>query len=116
MRDLAGKLAVVGHQQRAAGVVVEPSDRSDSRRYCAHQIRDGAPALWIAQRGHDGARFVEHHVNQWLRHQAAAIHVDARSTRIRLGAKLGHFVTVHADPARADQLLCTSSRSDAGAR
>lgn len=57
MKEAMRKVAVVGQEQRAGGVIVQPPDRNDacSVRY---QIGDGTAPLWIAQRRHHPERLV----------------------------------------------------------
>ncbi len=103
MGDAAREFAVVGHQERAARVVVEPAHWRDARRNVAHEISDGAPALGIAQGRDHGARLVEHHIHERLGHQPAPVHFDAGRARVRFGAELGDLAAIHAHASRADQ-------------
>ena len=51
MRELRGEVAVVGEQQQALGVVVEPADRVDVLAHAAQQIDHRAAPLRIGPRG-----------------------------------------------------------------
>jgi hypothetical protein len=89
MRQRRGELAVVGEQEQAFSVVVEPSDRIDVLAYAAEQIDDGGTPLRIRPRGHVPLRLVEEDVARALRGlHAAAVDADVVSRRIGLDA---HF-------------------------
>ena len=55
----ARQAAVVGQQQQALGVDVEPADRDDARQIVGQRVEDRRPAFGIARRRHQPARLVE---------------------------------------------------------
>ena len=55
----AGEAAVVGEEQQAFGVDVEPADGDEPRQVVRQHVEDRVAALGIAVGGHQAARLVE---------------------------------------------------------
>ena len=115
--DVRG-LAVVGHQQDAAGVVIEPPDRDDARRHtgAAHEIADRAPPFRIAQRGDDADRLVDDLVGaRGVGAHRFPVDLDPRAL-IDLRAELAHDLPRDPHPPGDDHLFRAAARRDAGRR
>ena len=111
VRQPVRELAVVGEQQRAGRVGVEPADRDDARRM-VDQLDDGAPALRVA-RGRDGAgRLVQEHIGERLQLERRAVQLDpvaALDERVQLPR-----LAVDGHAAGLDQLVGAAARGNAG--
>ena len=105
MLQLERELAVVGEQERAARVVVEPPDRNDTRADAADQVLDRLAPLGITQRAHDAARLVQDVINERLGHDPPAIDLDTLPARISAYAELANYLAVDADSPFDDQLF-----------
>ncbi len=115
MREHVRGRAVVGEQQHAARVVVEPSHRDDARRdaRAADDVGDRPAALRIAHRRHRTGRLVQHDVRVRLRRpHDAAVDLDARVARNRR-AERAHDGAADAHAPGDDQLLGPPARRDA---
>ena len=110
--------AVVRHEQKALGVIIQPPDRIHALRYVRDELRDGTPALFIVHGGHEAAWLAEHEID-WLRllprFDACAIQLDHVLLCVGLLAKL-RGVAVDADAARRNQLLRPAARDACAAR
>src|SRR6185369_13856904 len=73
MSESLGELAIVGAEQRAAGVKVEAPYRDDARSSILEQLTDRGPAFGIAQRAHHATRLVQHDVHQFFGHDLGAV-------------------------------------------
>ena len=102
------KIAVIGQQQHARRVVIQPSDGHETCRFRtalrAHQILNCAPAFRIAHRGDDSDGFVQHE-HFALRHDdRATVELDAIAV-FNARAELAHELAVHANFSGYDQLF-----------
>ena len=68
MEDALGPVAVVGQEQEALGVLVEPADRVEARALRderrRQQVEDGALGVAVADRGGDAGRLVQEQVRR----------------------------------------------------
>ena len=62
MHDLVGKFAVVGEDQQALAVLVEPADGIDARADVLDQLGDAFPVALVVHGRDEAARLVEHDV------------------------------------------------------
>ena len=62
VHDEVGEIAVVGEQQHALAVLVQPANRVDALRHILHQLGDTLSAQLVAHGGHIAARLVQHDV------------------------------------------------------
>ena len=116
MKKRLGEVAVVGEQQRAAGLEVEASDGKYPFVDVAQEVFDGLAAFGIIQSRDDAARFMQEEVDMALRDQASAVDFHAVFVGIRARSELAHDASVDAYPALCDQMFCRSPRRDAGLR
>jgi hypothetical protein len=110
------ELAVVGQQDHAAGVEVEPADGIDALRDPLHQVGDRGAAFWVAQRRDHFARLVEHVIDGLFGHDARAVHLDAIVLSVGARAELGDYPAVYAHFALGDQRFSRTAGSYAGLR
>src|SRR5438309_4455758 len=115
VHDRERESAVVGDDQGALDVVVQPPDRVDALRDVLEIRLDGRPVLRIAQGGDAARRLVENVVDLVLRlADGAAVHLDEILLDVRFAAELADHLPVDADVPGLDQLLRLASRGDAG--
>jgi hypothetical protein len=109
------EVAVVGEQQQAFRVVVEPAHRVDVLPHAWQQVEDGRPALRVLPRRHVATRLVEQDVAVARGHaHALAVDADVVAGRIGSRAQLEHGDAVHRHPAVHDQRFRRAPRGDAG--
>ena len=123
LRNLAARVqeplrevAVVGHQQDAAGVEVEASDGVHARGNAADQVLDRGPPFRVVQRRHHQARLVDDEVHQVFSDEPPSVDLDLVDAGVGTGPELGHHVPVHSHASAGDQRLGVPSRRDACAR
>src|SRR5205085_2725082 len=75
VREAVSELAVVGQQQRAGRVGVEPSDRDDTR-FGRHELDDGWAAVRVTGRGDDTRRLVEEEIGEPLLGYGTPVDLD----------------------------------------
>src|SRR5579885_3876644 len=115
--DAVCEFAVVGQQQQAFAVIIQPPDRINPLLDAAQQVHDGLAALRIADRGHHALGFVQGDVNVALRFfKKTAVDFDMVAIEVRLGAELRDRPAVDGDAAFGDHLLGFPPAGDAGLR
>jgi hypothetical protein len=109
------QVPVVGEQQQALRVVVEPAHRIDVLPHLGQQVEDRRPALGVLPRRHVAARLVEQDVAVpgGCAH-ALAVDADVVAGRIGSRAKFEDGDAVHHDPSGHNQRLRGSPRRDTG--
>ena len=81
----------------------------------AQEVRDGLAAARVRHRRQHLGRLVERQVDQaWLGRDALAVHPDHLAVGIDPRAEPPDDLTVHRDPARADELLAVPAAADPG--
>jgi hypothetical protein len=112
VHQLVGKLAVVGEQQRALGVVVQPADGEDAAAGVLRVVGHGGPALRVGQRGDHPGRLVEEEVLP-LAVDADELAVEQHQIlrRVDAGPELGDDLAVHLHTAIDDHRLSVTTRS-----
>ena len=102
--DAVGQLAVVGQQQQALGVGVEPADR-EHPRLGRHELDDGRAAVGVLGRRDDAGRLVEQVVDEaGLGADRRPVDLDEVDVGIDAPAEHGDLA-VDRDPPGGDQLL-----------
>ncbi len=100
------QLPVVGDQQQALAVGVEPPDVEQAGCVVGHQVRDGRSAPVVRHRRQHPDRLVQREVNQArLGHDPCAVDLDDRGLRVDPKALRLDDPAVHPHAARGDQLL-----------
>ena len=114
--ERARQPAVIGQQQQALGVEIEPADRDQPRQAFRQIVEHRRPPLGIGMRGHQPARLVIHEQPRALaRRQRLAVDGDdvvggdVERRRIDDAA-------VDGDAALRDPFLGVAARGEAGAR
>ncbi|GAA2827104.1 hypothetical protein GCM10020220_014730 [Nonomuraea rubra] len=101
-----GQLAVVGEQQQALGLGVEPAHVEQAWRQLLDVVGQAWAALRVVHRGDDADGLVQRVVDQvGGGRDALAVHVDDLRRRVDLGAEPPDDLAVHRDTALADHLL-----------
>ncbi len=117
MRDPLRELAVVGEQQQALGLVVEPPHRDQGLApVLRHELNDRRPPGIVLDRGQVAARLVQQQVA--MRSDALdllVVDLDRVDGRIGLLAEHGD-PSVDGDPPLAHQVFGLPAGSDAGSR
>ena len=112
----ARKAAVIGQQQQALGVDVEPADRDDARQVRAAGVENRRAAFRVAGGGDEAARLVEQEQAGALgARQRLAVDADVVGVAHIEGGAGEHFA-VDADAALRDPVLGVAARTKAGAR
>jgi len=87
VHEVVREVAVVGEEQEAARVGVETADREEPGAG-GHEFAERTPAFGITQGGDHADRLVQHvGAQRGLARQRAAVHLDAVTPRIHLGAR-----------------------------
>ncbi len=105
--------AVVGQEQSARGVGVQPADRHDPRSV-VDELDDRPATLRVARRRDDAGRLVQEHVGERLRLERAPVELHAVG-----GADEGvelPGLAVDRDAPRLDQLVRSATGGDTRAR
>jgi hypothetical protein len=115
MSDDAGKPAVIGEQQQAFRVDVEPAHRHHAGQVLGQVVEHGGAAFRILRRGHEAARLVvEPQAGALLGGQGLPVHGDRVGGGHVDGGALQHLA-VEGHAAFGDQNLRVPTRRDAGA-
>lgn len=105
-------IAVIGQEQQALGVAIEPPDGIDPLRH-RDEIHH-RPAIAFIFRGRDvSARFVEQDVTRSLRLEQFAVDADLRADWVGFRAELRHRLAVDADATFANEIFRGTARTDA---
>ena len=117
VREAESKLPIVGQQQQAAGVDIQPPNGIDAEaaHFRGQEIEHGRSALWIPGRTDITHGFMQHQVDMFARRHhffTIGTHritcgIDARTLRSH-----GHPIDLHA--ASCYQFFGMTTRSDAG--
>jgi len=114
MQQALGQRAVVGEDQQALGVVIQPTDRVHVLADVGDEIDDRRPLLGVLPCRHVAPRLVQQDVAVLGGHMdARAIHADVVGGRVRLRAERGDRGAVDRHAAVGDQLFGRPSRGDA---
>ena len=116
MRELIGKLAIVGQHHQAFAVRIQPAD-GEQMLGMRHQVehRTALIAFVRLAGGEHVLRLVDGEIQlrQLIEAQLLAIHLDHVHIRVGLCPQCDDFA-VNAHPALFDQLLCCAARGDIG--
>jgi hypothetical protein len=116
MGEVCRQIAVVGENQQAFGVEVEPADRIDVFAD-ADQLDDRGPLLRIRASRDVAPRFVQQHVPVPLgQPDAPAVDADIVVRGVGLGAQLANGLPVDGHTPLEHELLGGAARRDSGSR
>ncbi len=100
------QVPVVGDQQQALAVGVEPADVEQAGAVVRHEVRDGRPPPVIRHRREHPDRLVQREVHQaGLGDDPLTVDLDDRGLRIDPQTLGLHDPAVHPHATRGDQLL-----------
>lgn len=94
MKQRSCQRAVVGQNERAVGVKVEPSNRVYAFLHVAQQFLHGRATFGIGHRGHDPGRFIEKKVDVFLGAKRFAVDRDYVARGIGFTTKLANNLAV----------------------
>jgi len=116
VHEAGRQLAIVGQENQAPAVQVQPPDREEAAHAGGDPIDDGLPATVIADAGQDAGRLVQHQVGPF-RDRPHERPSDRHLVEggLDLLAGLGREA-IDRDLAGRDQLIRFAPRGDAGAR
>jgi len=112
VHDAIGEFAVVGQEQQALGLTVEPSNRIEAFA-SVDEFHNGMAVALVAGGRDVPPRFVQHHIAPPLRTNDLAVNPDDVGFGIGFGAELGNRVSVDRNPAGHDHLFRDATRGDA---
>jgi hypothetical protein len=105
-REEAGReLAIVGEEEDAFRVEVEPADRLDRHGHVREVVHHRQATAIVGDGGDAGLRFVEEDVELVVRDDGLAIDLDLVPFGIDLRAEHADDLAVDADTARGDELF-----------
>ncbi len=107
--------AIVGHQQQALAIEIQPAHRIDARAHFSYQVHYRRPALWVGDGGHASLGLVHYQVNMPLRPlEQLPVHANVVALRIGLAAQFADDLPIHRDAPLLDHLLGVPARRDPG--
>jgi len=112
VRQPIGELAVVGQQDQAGRVGIQPADRVQAHRSTDH-VDDRRAPLWVA-RGRDDPRGLVDRVDDAL-HRTFADPVPVHRDLVNgfyVARRIEHQLPAHPHPPGADDLLRSAARGD----
>jgi hypothetical protein len=110
------QITVVGQEQQAFRVVVEPADRVEVAEVGRDELEHRAAALRVEARRHHPGRLVDQDVSQWDgRLDFLAVDRDGVGLRVGLGAEVQDRLAVDGNAALDDETLGGPARDHAGA-
>ncbi len=114
------EFAVVGQQDQAFGVGVQPSHMEEllvAADPVLHQVTDARSAAVVRHRRMHALRFVQRQIHQGLvEDHPCAVDADLRGIGVDPGAEFGHHLAVDLDAAIGDHPLRDPSRRNPGLR
>ena len=114
MREFRGQFAVVGEQQHARGVAVEPSDGIDSLGTSVlHEFHHSLTVLRVVARGDGVFRLIEQHIDLLLHRDGLVVELH-RVGAHHFRAEFLHHLTVHRDNSGLNEIVGLASAANAG--
>src|SRR5579871_6712455 len=112
----AGERAVVGQQQQALGIEIEPADADQPRQVLGQPRKDRRPAARVGMRGQEAARLViKKQACALARRQRLAIDGDAVMDGDIAGRR-ADYLAIDGDAPGRDPRLGFAARGESGAR
>ena len=112
VRQLAGQLAVIGDEQHAHAVFVEPSDRIDPLGdSTSQQIHDGLVGMRVVERGDEALGFVHHDIDFFLPFDDRPVETHL-VVRIDFRSQFGHDLSVDSHQTGRNQVVGLAARTD----
>jgi hypothetical protein len=113
--QLERQVAVVGQQQQALAVQVQPAHRVEAYRPLEQRLQPWPAARVVEDRQH-ARRLIEHQIAALFgdaRLKDLAVHADLVARRVNLDTQLGDDLAVDRDPAGLDHLVAGPPRGNA---
>jgi hypothetical protein len=114
MREPFRELAVVGEDEEALGVLVEPTDREEPPGPPRREVDRAWPPLVVTRRTDDPARLIEQEIRKTGELHGNAIDLHSLAPDVDLRTKLCHGPPVDRDASFRDELLAVAARAHAG--
>jgi hypothetical protein len=103
MQESRRQRAVVGQQEKAGRLEVEPAHRIEPLAHAMEQPRHRRPALRVGERAHHAARLVQHDRPPARRRDGVPVDGDPVALGVGTHAELVHDAPVDADPPGTDE-------------
>ena len=111
VHDPVGHIAVVGEEQQAFGIAVEPSNRVNAFGD-VDQVHHGPPPALVADSRDVTRRLVQDQVAKRLRPQDLVVDANLIPACVGPGAEFGNDLAVDADATFSNQILRRATRGD----
>ena len=108
MREPLREIAVVGENEQAFGLRIQPSDIEQPREFWRQKIEDGVPRVRVGAGGNETDRFVQNDVKPPLGVDEFIADFDVIAV-LRLGAEISAGAAVNGHPARGDELVAMTA-------
>src|SRR5262245_29623157 len=106
MSQPVGELTIIGQQDQALGLIVEPADVEQALAVVGHQVSDRPPAPVIRHRAEHAGWLVQCEVDKVRTgRDSLTVHPDHLGPRVDSGAEPADDLTVDLDPPRTDEVL-----------
>jgi hypothetical protein len=109
-----GEASVVGDDDEAGGILVEPADGKEAVWSLGDEIGDAGGAVFGAGGGDVSAGLVDEVVDELFGLDGPSVAGDLVAVGVEAEAELGDDASVDADAAFEDDLLAVAAASDAG--
>ena len=113
MRQALREIAVVGQDEKAFGLRVEPADVEEARELGRQEIENRVARIGIGAGGNEAGRFVQDDVELAFAADQLASDFDVIALR-RLRAEVGADAAVDRDAPVGNQLVAMPPRTDTG--
>jgi len=113
MRQALCEVAVVGEDEEAFGLGIEPADIEEARKLRRQKIEDGVARVGVGAGGNVAGRFVKDEVKTAFTAHEFVADFDVVALR-RLRAEVDADATVDGDAAFSNELVAMPPRTDPG--
>ena len=107
------EIAVIGQDEKAFSLRVEPANVEEARELRRQEIENGVARIGIGPRRNEAGRFVQDDIKLAFAPHQLASDFDVIAFR-RLGAEIGADAPVDRDAPVGDQLVAMPPRTDTG--
>ena len=116
MHDEVGELAIIGQDEKAGGIEVQPTDGEEAAVLLRDELQNGFSSLRIIERADIASGFVEKEIMVFLVFADDLLAVHADVVRLKAGKTEGNRLPIDLDTALADEFLGLSSGAVAQGR
>ncbi len=114
MREPIGQVAVVGRQDQAVAVQIEPPDRKQPHVLRRQQVNDSGPARGVTVGAQNANRLMDGEVDKLRPPQRHAVDANLLLIWIRSRAQFDDYAAIDLHPAGCDQLFALPPAADSG--